>query len=85
MRSVKNDSKRYETGVLLLPSALLSAPDIGQGLWCMKRTKIVPERFGREKAIAPPSLAPLTSEGQRRLAVLQSELPHGSNEARSLF
>ncbi|MEO1146698.1 MAG: hypothetical protein AAFY26_14020 [Cyanobacteria bacterium J06638_22] len=51
----------------------------------MKRTKIVPERFGREKAIAPPSLAPLTSEGQRRLAVLQSELPHGSNEARSLF
>ena len=37
----------------------------------MKRTKIVPEQFGGDSAIAPPGLAPLTCEGQRRLAVLQ--------------
>ncbi|MBE9098374.1 hypothetical protein [Vacuolonema iberomarrocanum] len=40
---MKNDSKHYETGVLLLLPALRSAPDIGQGLWCMKRTKTAPE------------------------------------------
>ncbi|MBE9103035.1 hypothetical protein [Vacuolonema iberomarrocanum] len=37
----------------------------------MKRTKIAPERSDGNGAIAPPGLAPLTSDVQRRLAVLQ--------------